>query len=131
MEDSVLKSMTEIEAVQAQLDAKKDGHAALKQRYDEAYEEWQHSLSDLREETQTLRHKIEEMELMLPPAVRSMFQKTLKQRQNVAVARVMNGDTCGSCRSRIRPALFQQLKRGELVHCEGCYRILYLENPSS
>ena len=39
--------------------------------------------------------------------------------------------SCIACRTRIRPALMQQLKRGELVFCEGCHRILHLEKPAS
>ena len=131
MEDSVLSSMADIEGVQGLLDEKLNSHVDLKKRFDDAYERWQKSLGNLRNETAALRLKIEEMELMLPPAVRANFQKTLKQRQNIAVAKVMNGDTCGVCRSRVRPALAQQLKRNEIIHCEGCHRILYMEKSSS
>ncbi len=130
LEESVLKSMTEIDGLQQQLDARKGGHDALQARYDEAHGEWQHSLSDLRTESEKLRAKVTEIEATLPERLRNEFYKIYKQRAQVAVARV-NVDTCSACRTRVRPAVSQQLKRGELVHCEGCHRILFIERPAS
>jgi len=130
LEDSVLKTMTEAEGLQSQLDARKGGHDELQSRYDAAHAEWQHSLGDLKEEAEKLRKKAADLEATLPPRLRAEFQKIYRQRQQIAVSRV-NADTCSSCRTRVRPQVAQQLKRGELVHCEGCHRILYLERPTS
>jgi predicted nucleic acid-binding Zn-ribbon protein len=130
LEDSVLKNMTEADALQQQLDGRSDGHAALQARYDAAHAEWQHSLSDLRKESEQLRAKATQIESTIPPRLKDEFHKIFRQRQGVSVSRVAV-DTCSSCRTRVRPAIAQQLKRGELVHCEGCHRILYLERPTS
>lgn len=130
LEDSTLKTMTDIEALQKQHDDLEGGNADLKARWDSEYEAWQHSLGDLRGEAEQLRARAAAIEATLPERLRREFQRIFKQRQNVAVAKVVS-DSCSGCRSRIRPALFQQLKRGDLVHCEGCSRILYLETPSS
>ncbi len=130
LEESVLKNMTEADGLQQQLDARKSGHDALQARYDEAHSEWQHSLSDLRAEAEKLRAKAAEIEARIPERLRNEFHKIYRQRQQIAVSRV-TGDTCSSCRTRVRPQVAQQLKRGELVHCEGCHRILYTERPSS
>jgi len=126
LEDSVLKNMTESEAVQTQLDARRAGYDDLKARYDAAHESWQHSLGDLRAEAEQLRARATQIESALPPRLKKQFDRIYKQRQGIAVARVIN-DSCGSCRTRIRPALHQILKRGDFVECEGCHRILYLE----
>ena len=130
LEDSVLKNMNEVEGLQQQLDERKGGHEALQSRYDAAHADWQHSLSDLREESEKLRARAADIEKTVPPRLLNEFRKIYSQRQQVAVSRVAV-DTCSSCRSRVRPALAQQLKRGELVHCEGCHRILYTERSSS
>ena len=130
LEDSVLKNMTEAEGLQAQLDGRKDNHTELQSRYDAAHAEWQASLGDLRKESEQLRAKAAQIESTIPPRLLAEFQKIYKQRQQIAVSRVAY-DTCSSCRTRVRPAVAQQLKRGELVHCEGCHRILYLERPTS
>lgn len=130
LEDAVLKNMTEADGLQQQLDERRGGHDALQARYDEAHAAWQHSLGDLRKEAEDLRARAAQIEGTIPDRLRNEFHRIYKQRQQVAVARVAN-DTCSSCRTRVRPALAQQLKRGEMVFCEGCHRILYMERPSS
>jgi len=130
LEDSVLKNMTESEALQKQVDDRAEGHSALQARYDAAHADWQSSLGDLRKEAEGLRAQAAKIEGTLPDRMRNEFLKIFKQRQGIAVSRVAI-DTCSTCRSRVRPAVAQQLKRGELVHCEGCHRILYMERPTS
>jgi hypothetical protein len=130
LEDSVLKNMTEADALQQQLDARSGAHDDLQARYDAAHADWQSSLGDLRAEAEQLRAKARQVEATIPERLRNEFQKIYRQRQQVAVSRV-NGETCSSCRTRVRPQVAQQLKRGELVHCEGCHRILYWERPTS
>lgn len=130
LEESSLKSMSEAETLQKQLDDRRASHEELQARYDAAHAEWQASLGDLRKEADDLRQKITAVEATLPARLKDEFHRIFKQRQNVAVARVLN-DSCSACRTRIRPALMQQLMRGELVRCEGCHRILHLEKSTS
>jgi uncharacterized protein len=130
LEESVLKTMTEADGLQAQLDARQAGHDELQGRYDAAHADWQSSLGDLKKEADQLRKKAAQIEGTIPPRLLGEFQKIYKQRQQIAVSRVAN-DTCSSCRTRVRPQVAQQLKRGELVHCEGCHRILFLEKHTS
>jgi hypothetical protein len=129
LEESVLKNMTEADGFQSQLDDRKGGHDDLQARYDKAHGEWQGSLGDLRKEADDLRKKAEALEAGISPRLKNEFQKIFKQRQGVAVARVAN-NTCSACRTHVRAMVAQQLKRGELVHCEGCHRILYMEKPT-
>lgn len=130
LEDSSLKSMDEAEGVEKQMDDRDAGHGDLQERYDKAHAEWQSSLGDLRREAEALRKRADAIEATLPERLKAEFHKILRQRQNLAVVRV-NNDSCSACRTRVRPALMQQLKRGELVYCEGCHRILYVEKSSS
>jgi len=130
LEEAELKAMSEIESLQSDLNQRESGSADLKSRWDQAHAAWQHSLGDLRIEVEKLKERVTSIEGQLSDRLKREFYQIFKQRQNVAVARVVN-DSCSACRTRIRPALFQQLKRGELVRCEGCHRILYLERPQS
>src|SRR5262249_16585 len=130
LEEAELKAMSEIESLQSDLHQRESGSADLKSRWDAAHTAWQHSLGDLRLEVDKLKEKVTSIESQLSDRLKREFYQIFKQRQNVAVARVVN-DSCSACRTRIRPALFQQLKRGELVRCEGCHRILNLERPQS
>lgn len=130
LEDADLKVMTDVESLQNDLDQRRAGSADLKSRWDQAHDAWQHSLGDLRAEVDQLKKKAAAIEAKLPERLSREFHQIFRQRQNLAVAPV-NNDSCSACRTRVRPALYQQLKRGELVRCEGCHRILYLERPQS
>jgi predicted nucleic acid-binding Zn-ribbon protein len=130
LEDSTLKSMSDVDALQKQNDDLAAGSVDLKSRWDAEHEAWQHSLGDLRKEVAQLKARAEKIEAAIPERLQREFHRIFKQRQNVAVARIV-ADSCNGCRTRIRPAVLQQLKRGDLVHCEGCSRILYLESPPS
>ena len=130
LEDADLKMMGEIESLQTNLNQHREGSTDLKARWDTAHDAWQHSLGDLRTEVAKLKERSAALESQLPERLKNDFLRIFKQRQNVAIAPVVN-DSCSACRTRIRPALFQQLKRGDLVYCEGCHRILYLERPTS
>jgi predicted nucleic acid-binding Zn-ribbon protein len=130
LEDVSLKSMGDAEGVQKQLDERKAGHDDLQARYDKAHHEWQSSLGDLRKESEDLRKRAAAIEATLPERLKNEFHKIFRQRGSIAVVRVVN-DSCSACRTRVRPALMQQLKRGELVYCEGCHRILHVEKTSS
>jgi len=130
LEDSTLKTMGEIESLQKDLDERREGSAELKSRWDAAHDAWQHSLGDLRTEVAQLKTRISSIETTLADRLKREFYQIFKQRQNVGVARVVS-DSCSACRTRVRPALFQQLQRGELVYCEGCHRILYYEKANS
>ncbi len=130
LEESALKTMSEIEGIQKQLDDRQSSYDGLKARHDEAHAAWQASLGDLRGEAEALRKKAGELEAALPEQERREFQRAFKQRGGIAVSRVTN-DSCSTCRTRIRPALSQRLRRGELVTCEGCHRILYLEKTQA
>jgi predicted nucleic acid-binding Zn-ribbon protein len=129
LEESDLKNMGEAEGLQKQLDDRKESFSGLQARHDAEYAAWQGSLSDLRAEAEQLRARAAKIEATIPEPLKLEFHRIYKQRHHIGVAQVIN-DTCSACRTRIRPALAQQLKRSEMVHCEGCHRILYLEKAS-
>lgn len=130
LEDSVLKLMGDADAIQKQLDEREASFSDLQGRYDAEHATWQSSLGDLRGQEAALKAKQEQIEHAIPERQKREFRRVAKQRGGIAVARV-DGDTCSACRTRIRPALSQQLRRGELVTCEGCSRMLYMERPVS
>ncbi|HVT44138.1 MAG TPA: C4-type zinc ribbon domain-containing protein [Thermoanaerobaculia bacterium] len=130
LEESLLARMTEIEQIQSEIDERQAGHDGLKARYDEEHAKWQASLGDLRGEIKSIRKRIVEIESGIPDRYKAEFHRILKQRQGVAVAPVIDG-ACSACRVRVRPQAAQQLKRGELIFCEGCRRFSYLESHAS
>jgi predicted nucleic acid-binding Zn-ribbon protein len=130
LEDADLKAMGEVESLQKDLDERRAGSAELKSRWDAEHKAWQSSLGHLQKEAAQLRERAAAIETQVSPRVKNDFYRIYNQRQKLAVAAVAS-DSCSACRTRVRPQVAQQLKRGELVHCEGCRRILYVETTQS
>ncbi|HUF16533.1 MAG TPA: C4-type zinc ribbon domain-containing protein [Thermoanaerobaculia bacterium] len=126
LEETLLKHMTEAEEIQGEIDGRSEAFEELKGRHQAAYEQWQQSLGDLRSEIESIRAKAAGIEGQVPEKLRNEFHRIFKSRQGIAVARVER-ESCSACRVRIRPQASQQLKRGELIFCEGCRRIFYLD----
>ncbi len=67
----------------------------------------------------------------IPEDLLDHYQRIAKKHGGVAVAEV-RGEACAACGARIRPHVFQILRRedtAELYHCELCTRILYYIEP--
>lgn len=68
----------------------------------------------------------------VPEDLLEHYQRIARKHNGVALAEVRD-ETCTLCRVRVRPHVFQELRREgseEIFHCESCTRILYyLEQP--
>jgi uncharacterized protein len=67
----------------------------------------------------------------LPRPLLADYEKILRARSGVAVARVGAAAICGGCRVSIRPQAIQELKAGaSLSLCESCGRYLYWQESA-
>jgi predicted nucleic acid-binding Zn-ribbon protein len=70
----------------------------------------------------------------LSPEALKLFDYVSKARKGLAVAEARDGG-CTVCHVRMRPQMFNEVRRGEsLIQCESCMRILYfvpLSAPTS
>ncbi|PYM95999.1 MAG: hypothetical protein DME04_03240 [Candidatus Rokuibacteriota bacterium] len=67
----------------------------------------------------------------LPRPLLTDYEKILKARSGVAVARVTSSAVCGGCRVSIRPQAIQELKAADtLMLCESCGRYLYWQESA-
>ena len=67
----------------------------------------------------------------IPEDLLDHYHRIAKRHGGVALAAVRD-ETCSMCRVRVRPHVFQELRRTdceELFHCETCTRILYYVEP--
>jgi uncharacterized protein len=67
----------------------------------------------------------------LSPEALRLFEHVSRQRKGLAVAEARDG-SCSVCHVRMRPQMFNEVRRGEsLIQCESCLRILYAVPPSA
>jgi uncharacterized protein len=65
----------------------------------------------------------------VPAAALSLFE-TIKAHRQIAVAQARDGH-CTVCQVRIRPQVFNELRRNEqIIQCDSCQRILYFVPPA-
>jgi predicted nucleic acid-binding Zn-ribbon protein len=67
----------------------------------------------------------------VPEDLLDHYHRIAKKHGGVAIAEV-RGEACTACGARIRPHVFEDLRRensAELYHCEICTRILYFAGP--
>lgn len=68
---------------------------------------------------------------LIPEDLLDHYQRIARKHGGTAIAEV-RGEACSACGARIRPHVFQILRRedtSELYHCELCTRILYYVEP--
>jgi predicted nucleic acid-binding Zn-ribbon protein len=69
----------------------------------------------------------------IPEDTLDHYRRIAKKHSGVALAEVKD-ETCTMCRVRVRPHVFEELRRPdcqEIFHCESCTRILYyVEQPA-
>lgn len=130
IEEADLAIMTELDEIEKQLAEARTREASLRAEHDREYAAWQSSLGDLKREAEETRQRAAEAEEAIPENIRRQFHQIFRNRQGVAMARVVDG-ACGECRVRLRAQSLQQLQRGEVVMCDGCRRFYYLEKVAS
>jgi predicted nucleic acid-binding Zn-ribbon protein len=130
LEDAELSKMGEIDETQAQLDALREQNGALTAEWEVAHGEWQASLSSVREQVDAIKARVKNLEADLPAGPLRQFNRILEQRHGIGVA-LVEGEACSICRFKVRSQALIDIKRGEMLTCEGCRRILYIEATSS
>lgn len=79
------------------------------------------------DELQTVLSKREACVADIDPELLALYQRILKGRGRVALAR-LNGEFCGECGMMLRAQIINEAKlKKEAVLCENCSRMLYTE----
>jgi len=68
----------------------------------------------------------------IPENLLDHYERIARKHNGVALAEVRD-EKCGACGMRIRPHVFQEMRRlgsEEMFHCETCTRIIYYIEPS-
>jgi len=125
LEDGELQTMEKVEAVTADL-------AALASRLAGLEKDWQQEQQQLTAEIDRLKQVIAELQEKRQQALAGIDKATLehynrlKKQKGWAVSRIEQG-TCRSCRISLSTAELQRARGSQIVECNSCHRILFLE----
>ena len=130
VEERVLERMMEADAVAA--DIKKVEQALAAQQKDVDAEK-----KTLAEELVTVEAALKEATeqratriTSLPPQLVALFEQVARARKGIAIAAATRDGLCSACHVRLRPQVFQEIRRNDqIIQCFSCNRILYYIPP--
>src|ERR1051325_4472046 len=66
----------------------------------------------------------------LPPQLLALFEQVARARKGIAIALATRDGLCSACHVRLRPQVFQEVRRNDqIIQCASCNRILYYIPP--
>ena len=81
-------------------------------------------LANLKKDKEHLIKKRDQLLSQIDVVYHSQYEQLRKTRAGLAVAMIEDG-VCGGCNVKVSPSLIGQAKRGQIVYCESCSRIIY------
>ena len=66
----------------------------------------------------------------IPPQLAALFGQIAHARKGIAIATATRDGLCSACHVRLRPQVFQEIRRNDqIIQCASCNRILYYIPP--
>ncbi|MBZ0113764.1 MAG: hypothetical protein K8J08_14970 [Thermoanaerobaculia bacterium] len=138
LEEEALGALERYDAAQAALAEQRAAFADLDQRYTEALEKWEGEKPEVERHAKALNGQIEEFRGNLPKPLVALFQRIYDRRGGDATAALRQSEIggpgtkmwhCSACNYLVRLQVVTDIRlRGALVHCDGCKRILFVED---
>ena len=138
LEDRALEELERYDEAQEKLAEKREAFAELDSKYSQALAKWEEEKPAVEQQAETLRSRIAELKAQLPKNLLALFHRIRERHGGDAIAPVRSasgssGDQlwhCTACNYRVRLQVVSQIRRGVLVQCDGCKRILSVDEPS-
>ncbi|MEP7106042.1 MAG: C4-type zinc ribbon domain-containing protein [Chloroflexota bacterium] len=121
-EDAELELMEEVEGRDEEVHRAEQEAQRIQAESDVSAPELRQQLEKARLDLLAAEAERDAVWAQIPAAHRSVYEK-IRVRPPVAV---VNGTSCSGCRVGVTTGGLQQLRRGELVRCENCGRILVM-----
>lgn len=130
IEARILELMEAAESGQQELGALEDAMKSENQKIQTDRQTIEAECTQLTDERAALEKGAQAIEQEVPAPLLASFQRIVVTRRGQGLAAVGDG-ICLACNMRLRPAVYQQVKRNEQVTCcDSCRRILYYVPPA-
>lgn len=137
-ETEALEAMERAEELSGELETKREEFQDLDQRYAGELEKWEAEKPAVAQEVETLEAEVERLRERLPRNVLALYERLAERLEGSPLAPVRRLEraggrgpqesACGVCNYRVRPQVVVEIRNsGNLVQCDSCQRILYLE----
>jgi uncharacterized protein len=124
-ETEVLKLMEQSEKLEAQVKERTPEIAARRMEVDKELAAFAEAATAAAAKLQALQAERQQLFNTLGGEARATYQRLSRMRNGVVLAEARDY-SCLACRMKIRPQVFSDIKRAEvIITCESCARILY------
>lgn len=131
LETEALEKMTEIEELDKTLADRADEINSLEGNKKQAFSDFEKQLGENKKEIETEKTKRDELFATVKPQLARVYDRHSKRsRDGVAVSEVIKG-SCSACFMSLRPQMLLKLRTtSDIITCESCSRILFLQQES-
>jgi hypothetical protein len=130
VEERVIERMVEADALTAEV---KKAEQALATQQKEVEAEKKTLGDELAAVQVALKEATEQRATLvksLPAQLVGLFEQVARARKGIAIAMATRDGLCSACHVRLRPQVFQEIRRNDqIIQCGSCNRILYYVPP--
>ena len=128
VEEKILISYDEADQITEDINKEKELVATEEKYFNEKKQEVQGEIKVLEDRVAVLDGQRKQIAPNIEPDLLNRYERVLHRKQGLAIAPVV-GSNCGGCYMNVTHQQINEIKMGEeLVSCESCNRILYLED---
>jgi predicted nucleic acid-binding Zn-ribbon protein len=130
VEEKVIERMVEADALAAEVKKAEQALAAQQKEIDAEKKTLAEELSTVEAALKDATGKRNGLVTSLPAQLVSLFEQLARARKGVAIALATRDGLCSACHVRLRPQVFQEVRRNDqIIQCASCNRILYYIPP--
>jgi len=129
LDERVLQLMDAVEASQKALEQARKQKEETEQTYKQHVEAYLAEKRKLEAEGVHLKQERQKLAAQCDPQLLQRYEAIRQRHGGIGISRV-EGDSCAVCHTKISTSALRAIKSGQIVQCENCQRLLYMEGAS-
>ena len=130
VEERVIERMVEADALAADVKKAEQALAALQKEVAAEKKTLTEELATVEAALTEASEKRGARVTSLPAHLLALFEQVARARKGLAIATATRDGLCSACHVRLRPQVFQEIRRNDqIIQCASCNRILYYVPP--
>jgi len=130
VEEKVIERMVEADGLTAEVKKSEQALAAQQKEIEAEKKTLAEELTTVEAALKDATAKKGTLVTSLAPSLVALFEQVARARKGVAIALATRDGLCSACHVRLRPQVFQEVRRNDqIIQCASCNRILYYIPP--
>jgi uncharacterized protein len=129
LEDEIIEVLEKIDQHQAKIAEAEAALASARQKGHEVHREVDKVQPELQANVKRIEGELKQCEAALPPIVRDVYQRIVRQKGEDALAAVEDG-FCGGCHQQVPLNVQAEIRLSHPMFCKTCGRLLYVPDDN-